>query len=213
MSTFVHTADDIIVVDGSSYPLAFFLTQEAAYALPAGADRQHYDDVTSNRIASNGSTQLLLTSVAWADGDSYIANKATYDAAYVDYVSYPDLATAKLTVIALINSYSATIKSGTITYSANDYSSAYDGSIHQFLYRFARYPNISPTFALEDVNGAEHILTIDDLRLMANLIDDLWLACDNNRHVHVDAVNALGTIVAVKAYDYTTGWPSVPYTG
>ena len=211
MAKFIHTSANIITVNGSSYPLAFFLTQEAAYLLPTGATHQYYDDAIPFRFASNGTTQLLSSSVAWATGDGYIAAKATYDAAYVTYVSYPDVATAKQTVFDLIDALSDTKKAGNISYGGNIYSSGRLDEVHQHLYRYARTGGLAATFYIRDTSEAEHVLTIDDLRLMANLIDDLHLLCDQNRDNHRDAVDLLATVVNIRAYNYTTGWPTIPY--
>lgn len=213
MSTFIHTASDEIAIDSSRYPLAFFVTQEAAYAIPSGSISQYYDDSIPYRIASDGSSQTLLSRAVWATGDGYIANKATYDAAYVDYVSYPDVATAKLTVNGLIRDLRATKKSGGIIYGGNTYTSDSYSLIRRSLERYAKVNSDMPAgFYLRDSTDAERLLDVSDLFEMSNLIDDLDRLCEENADNHLDSVDALGVIADIKSYDYTTGWPAVPYS-
>lgn len=211
MAKFIHTVDDIIIVDGSSYPLAFFLTQEGAYVIPSGATSQYYDDSIPKRIASDGTNQLLSSDVVWATGDSYIANKAIYDAAYTDYVYYPDLATAKISKRNEIADFAQTIRDGNISYGGNIYSSPRASDAHRYYFRYDRTPTIPGTFYLRTIADVEVVLTLADLKSMADLIDDLHRDVEENMHDHWDAVDALGTINDVKTYDFSGGWPTIPY--
>jgi len=85
MGYFQHHPDGIIVIDALKIPLAFWLTQEAAYTLPEGY---------RGRIYEQGIRHVLYTAntafpqpMPYAEGDTYIANSATYAAAYQQYLA------------------------------------------------------------------------------------------------------------------------------
>lgn len=212
MAKFIHTAQDIITVDDVSFPLAFFLTQEGAYALPAGAITQYYDDSLPERIASDGVNQVLFSDVAWAIGDGYISNKATYQTAYVDSIDNPDLATAKITKRDEVLLFAGTKKAGDVTYGGNTFSSPIRSDAHIYFDRYTRTAAIPGAFYLRDITDTERVLGLADLKAIADLIDDLHRLAEENMHDHWDAIDALGTINDVKTYDFSAGWPAIPHT-
>lgn len=212
MAKFIHNAQDIITVDDVSFPLAFFLTQEGAYALPAGATTQYYDDSIPERIASDGVNQVLFSDSAWATGDGYISNKATYESAYNDSILYPDLATAKISKRDEVAVFAQTKKIGNVTYSGNTFSSPTRSDAHRYFDRYTRTAAIPGTFYLRDITDTERLLNLADLKATADLIDDLHRLAEENMHDHWDAIDALGTINDVKTYDFSGGWPTIPHT-
>ncbi|KKM04825.1 hypothetical protein LCGC14_1760330 [marine sediment metagenome] len=212
MAKFIHNAQDIITVDDVSFSLAFFLTQEGAYALPADATTQYYDDSIPTRIASNGVNQVLFSDAPWATGDGYISNKATYQTAFVDSIDYPDVATAKITKRAEVETFATTKKAGNVTYGGNTFTSHAGSDAHHYFDRYTRTPAIPGGFYLRDITDTERVLGLADLKAIADLIDDLHRLAEENMHNHWDSIDALGTINDVKTYDFSGGWPTIPHT-
>ena len=83
MGTFIHTPDNQIIINGTIFPLAFFMTVEGAYALPSGMICQEYIQGDHYKASSGSNDEFY--SLPWADGDTYISSLATYVSAYVDY--------------------------------------------------------------------------------------------------------------------------------
>jgi len=212
MSKFIHTPDDTIIIDDFSCTLAFFLIQEPAYALPSGKTSQYYEQSVKHFVSDGINGGLL--SLPYTAGDGYISNKATYVTALEDYIYYPDLTTAKETKISEAVAYANQYYNGNVVFSGNTYFSQ-DGvssDAHQYYVRYSRSGTIPLDFYLRDITGSEHVLTLADLSDIADLIDDLHRATDENIHDHIDAINALTTIQDVKDYVFTTGWPTIPYS-
>ena len=212
MSKFIHIPDDIIIIDDFSCSLAFFLIQEPAYVLPGGKTSQYYEQSIKHFVSDGINGELL--SLPYTNGDTYISNKATYVTALEDSIYYPDLATAKETKILSLKEYAVQYYNGSIVFSGDTYYSKGGGSsdAHQYYSRYTRSGTIPLDFYLRDINGSEHVLTLANISDIADLIDDLHRATDENLHDHMDAINALTTIQDVKDYDFTTGWPTIPYS-
>ena len=212
MSKFIHTPDDIIIIDDFSCDLTFFLTQEPAYSLPAGKTSRYYEQSVKHFVSDGVNGELL--SLPYTDGDCYISNKATYAAALNDSIYYPDLATAKETKIGEATSYVVTYYQGNVVYATYTYNSSQGqlSEAHQYYARYDRSGTIPLDFYLRDIAGSEHVLTLANLSDIADLIDDLHRVTDENLHDHIDAINALANIPAIKAYNFTTGWPTIPYS-
>jgi hypothetical protein len=217
MSTFRHTPDNIIYFDNDSMPLSFFLTQEAAYVLPSDMIEQRYNSVTGVYAASDGITEQYYTYPNTTIA-GYITNKATYVAAYAAYVAAQalpqTLADAKTYQIRLLDIYRDSISDNGVTYSGITYQSAvnyYNRWKNEHDYAL-RNSALLGSYYLNDISG--HEIVMPTVAMLTNIIDDMdefFWALQQVRDNHKDAINALGTIGAVLAYDYTTNWPITPY--
>lgn len=214
MSYFSHTPDDNIVIDDLVMPLSFFQTQEGGYGLPSGYVSRWYKQGEEHILYDGEASERQ--GIPWADGDTYISNKATYETNYQDFLDYPDLSTAKETKLIELEKKHNEVKDAGITYNGNTFESI-DGSrtvshAHQYLDRFNRFGSLHTSFYLRDVDDNEVSVNEDDLLRITTLIDDLHYAALKNYHDHEDAIDALTTVSDVKSYDVTTGWPTTPYT-
>jgi hypothetical protein len=216
MSTFRHTPDNIIYFDSDSMPLSFFLTQEAAYALPAGMIEQRYISGTSY-IASDGTTEVRY-SIPNSTIAGYITNKATYVAAYAAYVAAAALpqtvSAAKEYQIGLLTNYMNTLQDNGVIVSGTTYQSStnYYGrwkNEHDYALRTSSLLN---SYYLVNLAGGEvTIASVSDLTNIINKIDEFYWELQRVYDDHVTAINILTTISSILTYDYTTGWPVTPY--
>jgi hypothetical protein len=217
MSTFRHTPDGTIYFDSDSMPLSFFLTQEAAYALPAGMIEQRYDSA-GIYVASDGTTEAYYT-VPDATIAGYITNKATYVANYAAYVAAQalpqTLAAAKTYQINLMLQYASAIQDNGVTVSGVTYQSSSDyynrwKNEHDYAVRNAA---LLGSYYLTDVSGNQ--IVMPSVAVLTGIIDDLdefnW-EMQQVIDLHVIGINAITTTIAdVLAYDYTTHWATTPY--
>jgi hypothetical protein len=218
MSTFRHTPNDIIYFDSDSMPLSFFLTQEATYALPAGMTEQRYISGVSYKASDN--IKEVSYAIPNATIAGYITNKTTYVANYAAYVAAQTLpqtlAAAKLYQISLLSTYRESLRdlgiilSG-IIYQASQLYYARWKNEHDYALRASA---LLGSYYLADILGAP--VSMGSVAQLTGIIDDIdeyyWIL-QQNYDAHVTAINLLGTIGAVLAYDYTTGWPITPYSG
>lgn len=216
MSTFRHTPDDIIFFDTDYMPLSFFLTQEAAYALPSGMIEQRYNSA-GIYVASNGTTEKYYT-VPDATIAGYISNKATYVANYAAYVAAAalpqTLSAAKIYQISLLSAYLETIRDNGVTVGGTTYQSSsiyYNRWKNEHDYA-VRNSALLGSYYIHDISGNEVVVpSVAALTGIMDDIDEFYWVLQGIYDDHVVAINALGTIGAVLAYDYTTGWPTTPY--
>lgn len=217
MGNFIHAKDDNITIiddlgNSSVYPLSWWITQEPTYELPDGASAQHYRQSEEHAYVDADGGAIFLE-IPWADGDTYIANKATYDAAWLP--ASMNLAQAKIYQISLMQQYAEAIRADGVTYSGITYKSAasyYNRWKNEHDYAL-RNSALLTSHYLKDISGNE--IVMPSVAALTGIIDDTdefyWLIqqqIDN----HEDAINAIDTTVAdVLAYDYTTGWPITPY--
>jgi hypothetical protein len=212
MGKFRHTPDNIIYINNSSMPLSFFLTLEPAYALPVGYTSRYYEQTVTHYVF-DGASSLALT-IPYTAGDGYITNEVAYAAAYAAYIAPTvSLAQAKITRINEMIEYALDIRTGAITVAGyiypSDRNSAQD-RLHQFE-AYTRAAALPAGFYLNDVNYAYVTPAgISDLSSIADAIVGLYHLIDNNEDTHRTAINALGTVGAVQAYNFTGGWPPVP---
>jgi hypothetical protein len=80
MSIFRHHPDGIIYIDDFSEPLAEFLVDEPAYSLASPAIGRVYTQGQGHWLTT-GDT-VFAGEYPWVEGDTYIARKAEYQAAY-----------------------------------------------------------------------------------------------------------------------------------
>lgn len=213
MGTFRHTPDDIIFIDTSSYPLAWWITQEPAYLIPMGY---------THRVYEQGVHHTLYDGVGqdpgdypWTDGNTYISNKSTYDTAYDLYLNppptLPQAKTAKIEELDIYNSNKKTEKVivNAITYKS---TSRFFTQIFREFEKYTRDGSVPGGYYVRDDSETEQSLTLVQLEDVVDKIVDFWRDCDEVRDDHWEMIMALGTVAAVEAYDFTGGWPTTPYT-
>lgn len=216
MGVFRHTPDDLIVFDTDIIPLAFFLTLEPAYTLPvspAGITHIEYDQGLTRYFASGNGTQYGMT-YPDATIDGYISNKATYVAAYAAYLNPPlTLSQEKAKRIGEMMLYGEAIKDGNIVINGYTFSSTDEFFIkmEKEFESFTR-TSIPMGYYVNDINYVPvSISDLGDVSEILDSINELHYECDVTADIHRAAINALTTIPDVLAYDYTVGWPVVPY--
>jgi len=214
MGIFRHTPDDDIYINNSRIPLSFFVTLVPTYALPVGYTSRYYEQTVCN-VLSDGSTGTPDT-IPWAAGDTYIANEVAYAALYAASLpTIPSLSAAKLTRIYQMEQYALnTIKSGYVIVTGDTFFS--DLSTLQALTNqdltYTRAGALPLGYYVNDVTYTPvAVAALADLEAIIDRIVGLHYLTDLQTDVHRAAINALVTVAAVQAYDYTTGWPTVPY--
>lgn len=216
MSTFRHTPDDLIIIDDLIMPLSFFVVQEVAYEIPNGMITQNYVQ-GENYSASNGKTQVFY-SIPWSEGDGYIDNKSIYEAAYNSYLAEQalpqTLGEAKILKINELSNYREGKRAEGIIYNSIDYKS--DLNIyneifhdHELSLRAEALPSGYYIWRLNETKDTG--LTLADLTGVVDKMQEFYWKLRENYDTHRIAIDALGTIALVLAYDFTTGWPTTPY--
>lgn len=212
MGEFRHVATHIHI-DELYLPLSFFMTQEPLYNLPSPYIRRNYIQPGFHML-SDGSTEIG-GSLPYTDGDSYIAKKALYEAAYYDFLNpEPTLEEAKIIRISETAAYSDNIKKGKVVFNGDVYLSVniFMDRIKGEFQRYKRAGSIPGGYYVNEENDDQIPFTL--LNDLSNLIDKillLWYLCDVNEDFHRANINALVTVPAVQSYDFTTGWVLVPY--
>lgn len=221
--TFRHSVTDgWIFIDNntgveSKYPYAWWITQEAAYTYPSGATYLQYTEggtQSVNYYCKNNSV-FALPEDPWLAGNGYIAKQAVYDAAYAAYIGTPTtLAAAKAQKIAELYAQMEEIRAGQVIFGANTYES---GFLHYRRLKeelsYSTYLTDVPVgYYVNDINDVQVAFTLANLQTLVGGIEKLYYLCYLQYDVHKAAINALGTINDVVAYDVTTGWPTVPFT-
>lgn len=215
MGTFTHTPDNDIYLNNSRIPLSFFVTLVPTYALPAGYTSRFYEQTVCN-VLSDG-TSATADTIPWADGDTYISNEVAYAALYAASLpTIPSLSAAKLTRIYQMEQYALnTIKSGNVVVAGNTFFS--DLSTLQGLTNddltYTRAGALPGGYYVNDITYTQIVMAaLANLEAIIDKIVALHHATNLVADTHRAAINALVTVAAVQAYDYTTGWPTVPYT-
>lgn len=213
MAFFSHTPDDLILIDDGvvtpiTFSLAFFLTQEPAYTLPSPYTARFYEQGVKDILTSG--TNSYKNSIPWLTGDGYISNVATYQAAHLDYLYPPTLAKAKAAKKQTVDDYAETYFIGGVTYGGTNYQSI-QRPINE-LHQYSRYGELPGTHYILDENDNQVAVTFQQLLSICNLIEGLWFSVNKVIDSHKSAIDALGSIANVIAYDITVGWPVVPFT-
>lgn len=213
MGTFRHHPDGHIHIDELYMPLSFFQTQEPLYNLSAPWIERYYDQPNLH-ILRNKETQEGGI-LPYTDGDSYIAKKAIYAAAYEAYINpEPTLEEAKIIKISELSGYASNKKSGKVIYSSNTYL-----SIKNFLERimheyekFARVGSLPGGYYILDETDIEISFTLlSDVEDLIDRIIELHYECDKIEDNHRKNINALLSVESTQSYDFTGGWPTTPY--
>lgn len=213
MAIFEHTANDIIKVDGFSMPLSFFEGQEPAYTLPSPYIRRYYEQSVTHFV-SDGITQVGAE-FPYTNGNTYISKKSTYEAAYAAFLEVViTLETAKATKIHELSIYNTTKKEGMVIYDSNTYKS--DNVFVQKIFYECAWSDCVGTlpsgyYVLDYLDNQITFTLVANLKVLKNLMIELYWECDKVFDTHKAAINALTTVEDVQAYDFTTGWPTVPY--
>ncbi len=213
MGAFRHTPDDLIYINNTVIPLAFFVSDlDPTYALPGGYTSRNYLQGSYN-ILSDGSTAVADT-VPWTDGDTYITNEVAYAAAYAAYIAVSiSVPQQKIITINKMLDYSTTIKNGYVVVTNTYFSDV--NTLNMMIAEdmaYTRAAAVPVGYYLNDVNYVQRaIANVTDLEAIIDKITDLHYLCRLNEDVHRAAINALSTVSAILAYDYTTGWPTIPY--
>lgn len=220
MSTFRHTRDNGIYIDDLFMPLSFFITQEPAYSIPVGAIWQEYiqnvNPILSHRTVCDGITSQEYSG-DWIDGNNYIANKATYAAAYSAYLvqqALPQtLDDAKTYKIGLLKSYWKNVRNGGVIYNGIIFPSdpIERGHWKEELEYGNRNTYLLNTHYIYDINRNKVALTLSNLNDFIDFLDEFYWLVRKNYDDHCEHINALTTINDVLNYDFTTEWPITPY--
>jgi len=225
MGYFIHSPDDNINISGLVVPLSWFITQESLYTLSAPYVSREYFQANYPETGDSAKHVLFTRygqdsgSVPYIDGDNYISNKLAYEAAYNAYLAAQELPQtlegAKTYQINLAATYFGEIvKTAGVVYAGIIFNSAPD--------LYARWKNehdyalrnsvLLTGHYLKDIfNNEITLLSVAQLTEIIDLMDEFFWAAQQVYDNHVDAINALGTIGAVLAYDYTTNWSVTPY--
>jgi hypothetical protein len=215
MGLFRHTADNIIFINSLSMPLAFFVTQEPAYTLPVGYITREYVQGSHNILSTGNNATGDV--VPWTNGDTYISNEATYSANYTAYLASQalpqTLSDAKIYQIGLMEIYKDNLLDNGFIYSGTTFpTDATNAASWQDAENyFNKVGDFLPGYYIYDILLNHVSVTITDLLMIINFFYELTWQIRITENIHTEAINALGTIPAVLAYDYTTGWVTTPY--
>jgi len=216
MGIFRHAGDIITITDDnynqSSYDATWWKAEEPGYVEPADLVELIYIQGSVYRYFTT--TSQVDDSLPWTDGDTYISNKATYD---IDYAAAfpPNYTLQQLKDMkkAEVDAYSTDIKLGKIVYSTETYESAFEvfGRIFREFEKYNRDGSVPVGYYVTDDSDTQISLNLVGLKALVDLFVDLYAACDVKADTHKVAIQALATEGEVESYDYTTGWPTVPY--
>jgi hypothetical protein len=213
-----HTIGEYWTLIGSmsAFPLAWFQTEESAYSLPINPPNltwQWYKPGEFHNLY-DGVNEYKL-SIPWTAGNLYIANKTTYDVAYAAYLNTPPtLDAAKETASIQLLNYFFTKRNGGVIYSANTYPSDQESYVQlESEFDYSTYLTAVPSgYYVKDINGIHRSLVLSDLQALVPLIEELHYECRLVYDTHYEAIQALTTIYDVQHYNFTTGWPTVPFS-
>lgn len=214
MGTFRHTRDNDIFINNTYVPLSFFVTLYPAYALPAGSVAREYEQTVNHAIYDDSTA--IGGAMPYVDGDTYIAAEVAIAAAYALFLNpIPTLAVAKTTRITAMEAYAQNIRTGGAI--ANGYiwhsgSDVAQERLHQYE-AFNRAAALPTGFYINDNNYNQITIGADtEIADIADAIVDLDRIIGLIADSHRTAINALVTVAAVQAYNFTTGWPITPGT-
>jgi len=204
----------------SIFPYSWFVTQEPLYSLSSPYVYREYVQGSHHRVHTADRQFDATEGYPWTDGDTYITNKANYDAAYAAYLAAKalpqTLEDAKTYQInKMIAWYNQNVKSKGVTVAGTTYQSTsiyYDNWKNQHDYAL-RNTLLLTGFYLTDINGAQvPVLSISDLTAIIDTFDRFYWILQQEIDYHTATINAISTTIAdVLVYDYTVGWPITPY--
>lgn len=214
MGQFIHNNNTITIIDGSGNQSVYDATwwianEEPAYALPLTATLQYYRQGEIH--AWHTPTGVVTGTLPWADGDTYISKKATYDH---DLELTKTLSRLKQEKIGEVELYGSTKKNGHVVISGYTYFSD-SQTLSKLSYEFDKYTRTTSLpigYYVNDINYSQiSIGILGDVSQLIDSITELHYLCDLNIDAHRLTINALSDKEDVLAYDYSAGWPVVPY--
>lgn len=213
MGVFRHHPDGHIHVDDLYMPLSFFQTQEPLYTIISPWTGRYYEQSVIHKLTNDETVEA--GSLPYTDGDSYISKKAAYQAAYDAYLNpAPTLEEAKTTKIIELIDYAAGKRNGKVSYGGNTYlsiKSFLERIIHEYD-KFNRAGSLPGGYYVLDHNDNEISFTVmSNLEDLIDRIIELHWECDKVEDNHRQSINVLVSVGSVQSYDFTTGWPTIPY--
>ena len=130
--------------------------------------------------------------------------------AHADWIAY-DLAQTKTRTKIDVDNYSQGKKAGLLSFKSKTFDSLTD-EYDRELERWSLDGSHPLNFYLTAIDGTQVTITLSELTTLTEKRWDLHYACRLNEDIHKVAIEALGTKAAVESYDYTGGWPTVPYS-
>jgi len=222
-STIGHTLGDVWSLAGntSDFPLAWFITEETNYSLPANPPNIIWQWYKPNQFHNiyDGVNEFYLD-IPWVEGDLYLSKKSLYDAAYAAYINVPPtLSEAKDIKLAQLQDYLVTRRSGGVVYSGNTYNSdivSLNRLKSELDYSVSPYGGngVVPVGYYVKNNVGTHIsFTILDLSALVAEIEELHYLCRVPHDTHYENIQALTTVEDVEDYNFTTSpaFPTIPY--
>ncbi len=213
MGIFRHHPDGHIHIDDLYMPLSFFVTQEPLYTLPSPWTSRYYDQASIHKLSNLETVEG--GPFPWGDGDSYISKKSIYESAYDAYLNPPlTLEQAKTLKISELQSYAATKRSGKVIYSSNTYPSI-KNFLERIMHEYEKFNRVGSLpggyYVLDHLDNEISFTVLSDLEDLIDRIIELHWECDKVEDNHRQSINALVSVESVQSYDFTTGWPSIPY--
>lgn len=218
MGQFIDNGSEIVIVDDvggrSIYDRTWWMADaETGYALPTDSILQYYRQ--TEVYAYHLPEEAIIVDTAWTDGDGYIAKKLTYDTEYSAYLdSLLNLPDAKTKVIGAMTAFGDNISSnGGVVYSTHTFESN-STFLGNLLNDTVLYSGGLPVdYYINDVDyNPIPFSNLSDVDAIIDLIIQLGNTCNINEDTHRAAIEALTTPESVLAYDYTTGYPTVPFS-
>jgi hypothetical protein len=220
---FRHIAPDnwIYIADGgveSVYPYSWWITQEPTYTLPAPYIYREYiaGEGGYHRVHTDNTQFNAPEGFPWVAGDLYISKKAQYDAAYADFINAPvTLEEAKTLKINNLTTKWAEIRNGGVVYNTLIYPSHSTSfmRLNEDWLNTLRGWVLPVDYYVNTSDFTQIIFTQIDLENLLTKIQELYYLTNLNFDTHRANIMALTTVDAVEAYNITTGWETVPYTG
>jgi hypothetical protein len=212
MGKFRHTPDNGIFVNTLYMPLSFFILHEPLYSLPSPYTSRTYEQTVSHVVSDGGNAVAL--SIPYVDGDTYISKEAIYQAAYDLHLNPPPtLEQAKEIKISEMLSYSNDIKNGHVIVGGQEYFSdnIFLTKLINEDIKYTRAAALPVDYYINNINYFHVLSDFTNLEAIIDRIIELNYLCDLNADIHRAAINSLTTVLDVEAYNFTTGWETVPY--
>jgi hypothetical protein len=215
-----HKTDGWIAIANNDaevmYPYVWWITQEPSYTLTSPYVYREYIKTLHHRVFTDTDQFEAPDGFPWANGDIYIAKKNDYDAAYAAYITVPvTLEQAKAIKFSELFTQLIEVREGMVIYDTVNYLSDEISYLRLFsdCYLYTGLSAVPEGYYILDENRNQVASILSDLQSIVTLIQQLNHACNLTYDIHYDLIAALEDVELVEAYDITTGWPTVPYTG
>lgn len=210
VSNWIHVDDGVVEVDMT---LSFFVTQEPLYTLPAPWTSRYYEQGVIHKLSNQ--KDVTGGPFPWSEGDSYIAKRAIYESAWDEFLNPPPtLEQAKVSKINELRSYSNGKKAGKVIYSSNTYLSV-KNFLERIMHEYEKFDRVGSLpagyYVLDHLDNEISFTVLANLEALIDRIIELHWECDKVEDNHRQSINALVSVESVQSYDFTTGWPTIPY--